>query len=845
MSAMKRINRAILLWTVIFFAHQGSGLAQQTYAIVIGISKYRQISPLQFADKDALAFAAFLKAQKVPDSHIRIFLNDAATRIDIIDELYHIRSVARPDDRVFFYFGGHGDVEVQDKKDHGLLLLPNATRSGYYKGNDYLRLADLEQWLSAISRKKSKVYFIADACKSGNLIGGSSGQQRIQGILQESWGEVNKVLSSGSNESSLEGKQWGGGRGLFSFHLVKGLNGLADKNSDGKLSIGEINDYLALNVPRDALPNLQHPVVSGKSSDIIARVYPEILQMVKRAEQLEVPYIGEVNARSYSNEELETKLDTTIVSTYRQMTKAIREKRVSPVDDSLDNAWMHYRVLSTKKIPPDLSRLITRNMAAALMERELILMKPVRETGVGFVRADAEVTKARKNLELAQELFPSDHYISRTLSSRIKVLEYCEPLPYTNRKSIDENLANINAASKLKRTKLLQALELEPNMASTYTFLATAYRAGKMTDSSIYYQERVVELLPNELFSNYNAALNYSSVKLKDKEGKFMPHPQMDKYLQKVMAIDSNSLNPLSLYAGFYMGMPEDSPANNFKMAAVYYQKLLVKTPAPDSMYVAAAKSPVQARMPMYIPARVTYLFRIHIAHLMSGNKVEAKNSLDAFVAEADRANNLNVYRLAISQLYTILSWNEGIFNEYQKICIELCKKALVKTSSALTTATPENLAVLRLLHKDNLAAMGTILRAGGDFTGAEPYLLEAIGIEIPEGPLSEKLKLTGSAAYEIVPDRVITIPSSIMFAPDRVDYRICPYEEMFHLRMQQGDQKEAFEWLEKGMINSKKERGNDLSGKPFMESVFATYPAIDKERFTLLREKYAFVSDH
>lgn len=840
---MKRIVLNLTVFVVIMFGINDSVIAQKTYGIVIGISKYRYINSLQFADKDAIAFAAFLKTQKVPDSHVRLFLNDAALKMDIIDEMYGISKVAGAGDRVFFYFGGHGDVEVQDNENHGLLLLSNAAKSGYYKGNDYLSLAELKQWLTTMAQKKTNVYFIADACKSGNLVGGSSGQQKIHGILQESWGNVNKILSSGSNEYSIEGKQWGGGRGLFSFHLVKGLNGLADKNSNGSLSFGELKEYLSDNVAKDAVPNIQHPVVSGKSADIIAWVNPEVLQMVRRTEQLEVPYIDQVNTRSGSGEELETKLDTTIVTTYRLMTKAIKEKRVSPVDDSLDNAWMHYRSLTIKKIPLDLNRLITRNMAAALMERELQLLKPVRETGVSYVRADAEVTKAKKNLILAQELFPADHYLSKTLASRIKVLEYCEPAPYTNKKSIDENLANIRAAYQQKRSLLLKALELEPNMASTYTFLANAYRADKMRDSSIFYQERVVELLPNEVFSNFNAALNYSSIKLKDDNGKFATHPQLDRYLQKVQELDSNNISPLSLYANLYMGRPEDTPSNNFSKAVVYYQKLLYKTPVADSMYEIAAKNSPEKRVMGNLVGSIIYKFRLHLAYKMSGDSANARFYLKEFVQEVNRADNMDGYRLAINQLYSILSWYEADFSDYLKICLNFGHKALQKSGAALPEAKEEKLALISLLHKDNLVTLGTILRVSGDFLQAEDYLRKAIDLNVPVGSFTEKLKLTGSAAYEIPPDKIITIPGQIVFSPDRVDYRMCPFEEMFHLRMQQGNQKEAFEWLEKGLVNSQKEHGNDLSGTPFMESVFASYLTVDKEKFIALRNKYAVVS--
>ena len=50
-----------------------------TYAIIIGISNYKNVTPLQYADRDAQAFESFLLSDaggKVPTVNIETFLND-------------------------------------------------------------------------------------------------------------------------------------------------------------------------------------------------------------------------------------------------------------------------------------------------------------------------------------------------------------------------------------------------------------------------------------------------------------------------------------------------------------------------------------------------------------------------------------------------------------------------------------------------------------------------------------------------------------------------------------------------------------------------------------------------
>jgi len=54
----------------------------QTFAMVIGISKYKFVRPLTYADKDAEMFRDFLKSPaggKLPEDNIYTLLNEQAT----------------------------------------------------------------------------------------------------------------------------------------------------------------------------------------------------------------------------------------------------------------------------------------------------------------------------------------------------------------------------------------------------------------------------------------------------------------------------------------------------------------------------------------------------------------------------------------------------------------------------------------------------------------------------------------------------------------------------------------------------------------------------------------------
>ena len=193
------------------------------YAVVVGISDYAELKDLQFADRDATLFAQYLeKDLGVPKKNIKLFVNEEATSEAIIDEIYNIKTLVKPNDLVFIYFAGHGDIEAK-LDDEALLLLHKSYPINYYKGKEYIELSKLQKWLSSIANKQARVIFIADACHSGGLIGGKEGQEKTASVLVSDWQNQTKIVSCQANELSLEGREWGNGRGLFSYHLVEGL----------------------------------------------------------------------------------------------------------------------------------------------------------------------------------------------------------------------------------------------------------------------------------------------------------------------------------------------------------------------------------------------------------------------------------------------------------------------------------------------------------------------------------------------------------------------------------------------------------------------------------------------
>src|SRR5258706_356683 len=74
------------------------------------------------------------------------------------------------------------------------------------------------------------------------------------------------LTASRDRERSFESKDWGGGHGIFTYYVVKGLEGAADENGDGVVTADELADYARRNV-REATKGQQNPTSDRGSFD--------------------------------------------------------------------------------------------------------------------------------------------------------------------------------------------------------------------------------------------------------------------------------------------------------------------------------------------------------------------------------------------------------------------------------------------------------------------------------------------------------------------------------------------------------------------------------------------------
>jgi len=247
------------------------------WALVIGISKYQdsRIPRLRYAQRDANFFYQWFtspKGGRHAPSRVKLLVNEEATCKNIKEALFVWLKQALEEDVVTIYYAGHGSPDSPDSRDN-LYLLPYDTD---YKNisSTAFPMWDVE---TAIKRfiKAKKVVIVTDACHSGGVGHSFDVARRSNrglkinpintGIQQLSTvgNGVAVISASDANQYSQEGEQWGGGHGVFTYYLVKGLEGEADYDGNKQVSLGELVPYLSENVRR-ATANSQCPTIAGK-----------------------------------------------------------------------------------------------------------------------------------------------------------------------------------------------------------------------------------------------------------------------------------------------------------------------------------------------------------------------------------------------------------------------------------------------------------------------------------------------------------------------------------------------------------------------------------------------------
>ncbi len=347
--------------------------ATTTRAVVIGISDYQddKIPDLKYAHRDAIAFAAWLPSPaggNVAPGHIQLLLDKEATKGKVAMALTWLYEQSREGDHAIIYFSGHGDVEKKLFSQPGYLLCRDAPPVVYMSGGA-LSVTELQEVVATLSLgKKAEVLVITDACRAGTLAGAATGgpQQTTANLMNRFANEV-KILSCQSNEFSIEGEQWGGGRGAFSYCLEDALYGLADRDKDSQIKLKEIGRYLEDHVPAQTDPQVQNPIVVGDREALVAFVDEKMLAQWEADKKQRQPNFSPGDMRGMADVIL-AQADTNIQQIYQAFLAAVEAGELMNSAQGGKSANECYEMLIHEPSIEQLHGFLKRNFVAALVD---------------------------------------------------------------------------------------------------------------------------------------------------------------------------------------------------------------------------------------------------------------------------------------------------------------------------------------------------------------------------------------------------------------------------------------------------------------------------------------------
>ncbi|MBI4746296.1 MAG: caspase family protein [Deltaproteobacteria bacterium] len=217
---------------------------RKKWALIIGIERYKKAVPVSYAERDARSIRDYLmNFLGVPEENTITLINEMATKAEV-DVLIkdRLKGLIGEGDTLYVYYSGHG---IPSDETPYLLPYdgdPESPRITAYPVDDLYK--DLDQLPAR------DVFVFMDTCFSGRIgreeresiliAGARPGILKVRDPLLLSR-KIIVVAAAKANQLSNFYKEKE--HGLFTYYLLNGLIGDADKNADRKVQLGELSSY--------------------------------------------------------------------------------------------------------------------------------------------------------------------------------------------------------------------------------------------------------------------------------------------------------------------------------------------------------------------------------------------------------------------------------------------------------------------------------------------------------------------------------------------------------------------------------------------------------------------------
>lgn len=523
-----------------------------TYAIVVGISKYKDVASLRFADKDAAVFAEYLLSKTgmgLDSANVNLFQNEKANLANIGNAISDIiLKKIKKGDKVIFFFAGHGDYDANFMKNQALLLLYGSPKENYFQnvfGADFISTAQLnDHFIEPITAREAEVLLIVDACHANGvdkkLSGGAEGGRITTQALQNMSSAV-KLYSCQANQFSLESEQWGGGRGLFSYVLMEGLYGLADADSNKTVTLRELQRYLEDRVPALAKPNKQDPIIKmDDATQAISNVNDSLLMAFVANRDKGISFLATASIKG-SDEFLTRSMDTSQLRLYAECNALITSKQ-------LDKAYEKFRMLNDLDSSSDAVIQLRRNLSAAYQEKAARILLPMQEDVYNFACTASDLQQAQSEMDKAADLLGAQHFLYQNLKGRVLFM-----------KALAIKIGRDTSRNKEAISYLQESLKLDPNAPYTYYYLGYFNRNSNAEQARINY-EKYLTMIPNSCWANNS--LGYVNLELKN-------YAEAKKYISKAIELKPDYHNAWNNMGNLYYKQQQFADAVNHYRRAV------------------------------------------------------------------------------------------------------------------------------------------------------------------------------------------------------------------------------------------------------------------------------------
>jgi hypothetical protein len=246
--------------------------ARDAVAIIIGVEKYRRLSAADYANRDASVFVDYaVRGLGVKQENIRLLLDDKADAAEILVAFRNWlpTRVNKGKTDVYVFYSGHG---LPSQDGNSLYFLPHEANRDLL---DRTAIAQSEI-VEALQRVNPKsVTMFIDSCYSGQARTGetllASARPIVVTAKHATTFPPNFTVMSASAPDQISSSSPDLKHGIFSYYLMRGMEGAADVNNDAQITVSEMQAYLAENVTKRALGmnRTQQPQVVGDQSRVL------------------------------------------------------------------------------------------------------------------------------------------------------------------------------------------------------------------------------------------------------------------------------------------------------------------------------------------------------------------------------------------------------------------------------------------------------------------------------------------------------------------------------------------------------------------------------------------------